>query len=69
VLYREAEHVGGKGLKHIYYIVFKQGGKVFEAKADDNSWSYDSGQSSKNHCGIIEGHAQGSQVAPPGDCR
>jgi hypothetical protein len=32
VLYREAERVGGKGLKHIYYIVFKQGGKVFEEK-------------------------------------
>ena len=32
VFYREAERVGGKGLERIYYIVFKQGGKVFKEK-------------------------------------
>ena len=30
--YREAETIGGKGLERIYYIVFKQGSKVFEEK-------------------------------------
>jgi len=32
VFYREAERIGGKGLERVYYIVFKQGGKVFEEK-------------------------------------
>ena len=32
VFYREAERVGGNGLERIYYIVFKQGGKVFKEK-------------------------------------
>lgn len=33
VFYREAERIGGKGLERVYYIVFKQDGKVFEEKA------------------------------------
>jgi len=32
VFYREAERIGGNGLERVYYIVFKQGGKVFEEK-------------------------------------
>jgi integrase len=32
IFYREAERIGGKGLERVYYIVFKQGGKVFEEK-------------------------------------
>ena len=32
MFYREAERIGGKGLERVYYIVFKQGGKVFEEK-------------------------------------
>jgi len=32
VLYQEANRIGAKGLERIYYIVFKPGGKVFEAK-------------------------------------
>jgi hypothetical protein len=32
LFYREAERIGGKGLERIYYIVFKQGSKVFEEK-------------------------------------
>jgi hypothetical protein len=33
VLYQEANRIGAKGLERIYYIVFRQGGKVFEEKA------------------------------------
>ena len=33
VFYLEAERIGGKGLERVYYIVFKQEGKVFEEKA------------------------------------
>ena len=33
VFFREAERIGGKGLGRVYYIIFKPGGKVFEAKA------------------------------------
>jgi len=33
MFYREAERIGGKGLGRVYYIVFKQDGKVFEEKA------------------------------------
>ena len=33
IFYREAERIGGKGIERVYYIVFKQGGKVFEEKA------------------------------------
>ena len=32
VFYREVERIGGKGLERVYYIVFKQDGKVFEEK-------------------------------------
>jgi hypothetical protein len=32
VFYREAERIGGNGLERVYYIAFKQGGKVFEEK-------------------------------------
>ncbi|MBU4447123.1 MAG: site-specific integrase, partial [Proteobacteria bacterium] len=32
VFYREVNRIGGKGLERVYYIVFKQGGKVFEEK-------------------------------------
>ena len=32
VFYREARRIGGKGLERVYYIVFNQGGKVFEEK-------------------------------------
>jgi integrase len=32
IFYREARRIGGKGLERVYYIVFKQGGKVFEEK-------------------------------------
>src|SRR4030067_300386 len=32
IFYREAERIGGKGLERVYYIVFKQDGKVFEEK-------------------------------------
>ncbi|MBU4232261.1 MAG: site-specific integrase [Proteobacteria bacterium] len=32
IFYREADRIGGKGLERVYYIVFKQGGKVFEEK-------------------------------------
>jgi len=32
IFYREAERIGGKGVEKVYYIVFKQGGKVFEEK-------------------------------------
>ena len=33
VFYREVVRIGGKGLERVYYIVFKQDGKVFEEKA------------------------------------
>ena len=33
VLYQEANRIGAKGLERIYYIVSRQGGKVFEEKA------------------------------------
>ena len=33
VFYREAKRIGGNGLERVYYIVFKQGGKVFEEYA------------------------------------
>ncbi len=32
IFYREAKRIGGKGLERVYYIVFKQDGKVFEEK-------------------------------------
>jgi len=32
VFYREAARIGGPGIEKVYYIVFKQGGKVFEEK-------------------------------------
>ena len=32
IFYREAERIGGKGIEKVYYIVFKQGGKVYEEK-------------------------------------
>ena len=32
IFYREAKRIGGKRLERVYYIVFKQGGKVFEEK-------------------------------------
>lgn len=32
VYYREANRVGGKGTEKVYYVVFKQKGKVFEEK-------------------------------------
>jgi len=32
VFYREANRIGGNGLKRVYYIVFEQGGKVFKEK-------------------------------------
>jgi integrase len=33
IFYREAVRIGGKGIEKVYYIVFKQGGKVYEEKA------------------------------------
>ena len=33
LFYRDAEGIGGKGFERVYYIVFKQDGKVFEEKA------------------------------------
>ena len=32
IFYREAERIGGKGIEKVYYIVFKQDGKVYEEK-------------------------------------
>jgi integrase len=32
IFYREAERIGGRGIEKVYYIVFKQGGKVYEEK-------------------------------------
>jgi integrase len=32
IFYREAERIGGKGIEKVYYIVFKQSGKVYEEK-------------------------------------
>jgi integrase len=32
VFYREAKRIGGKGLEKVFYVVFKQNGKVFEEK-------------------------------------
>ncbi|MFZ5762276.1 MAG: tyrosine-type recombinase/integrase [Thermodesulfobacteriota bacterium] len=33
VFYRESKRIGGKGTERIYYVVYKQAGKVVEAKA------------------------------------
>jgi integrase len=33
VFYREAPRTGGKGFEHVYYVVYKKNGKLFEEKA------------------------------------